>query len=300
MYIAKTSNYDFLKYRYIVACYTVLVFVGALGLYAYHYRTRGSGFSYGVEFTGGTQVLVRSSDPINSSVVRAALEKQGWRGPVTREFSDNELLIRVGEYVNDSQGLGEKIRSIIAQEYPESTLTILESESVGPGVGAELRSKSMRAVVIALIAMLIYIALTFWSWSYALGAVVALFHDAFIMLAFFLMLDRDITMAFISAVLAVLGYSINDTIIIFSYIRENRKKMPEKPLYDVINISINQSLRRTLLTSFSTTLAVGSMLIFGGEAIRDFCSALLVGIIFGTYSSIFMASPVMMMVSKEK
>lgn len=299
MHAAKTK-YDFLKYRFIVALYTLVVFGGAIGLYVYNYRTRGSGFMYGVDFTGGTQVLMRSTEPLNSGVVRAALEKEGWRGAVTREFADNEMLVRVGEYSNDAQGLGDRIRTVIAAQYPASTVTILQSESVGPGVGAQLRNKSAKAIALALIAMLIYIALTFWSWSYALGAVVALFHDAFIMLAFFLLLDRDITMETIMAIITVLGYSINDTIVIFSYIRENHKKMAGVPFYDVVNISISQTLRRTLLTSLSTALAVGSMLVFGGEAIRDFCLALLVGIIFGTYSSIFMASPVMMMLSKEK
>ncbi len=291
---------DFLKYSRIVLFFTALVFAGSAGLALYRSQTRGSAFMYSVDFTGGTQVLLKFDHAISSSEVKKALEAKGWAGIMTREFPNNELLVRVKAFENDAQGLGVLIQQAIMEAVPGTQATILSTEAVGPGVGAELRTKSIYAILFALIALLLYIAVTFWSFSYAVGAVVALIHDAIIMLTFFLLFDRDISITVIGAILAVLGYSINDTIVIFSRIRTNLKKMPQLPAAQVINLSINQTLTRTLLTSFTTLLTVASMVIFGGEALRDFSVVLLIGIIFGTYSSIFIASPVMLLFYKQE
>jgi len=296
----QVGTIDFLKYsRFILFC-TTLVFAGSAGLALYRAQTRGSAFMYSVDFTGGTQVLLKFENAVSSSQIKNALEAKGWTSVITREFPNNELLIRVKAFENDAQGLGGLIRQAIIEALPETKVTILSTEAVGPGVGAELRSKSMYAILFSLIALLLYIAATFWSFSYAIGAVVALIHDAIIMLTFFLLFDRDISITVIGAILAVLGYSINDTIVIFSRIRTNLKKMAQLPVAQVINLSINQTLTRTLLTSFTTLLTVASMVIFGGEALRDFSVVLLIGIIFGTYSSIFIASPVMMLFYRQE
>jgi len=301
VFTAQSGNaIDFLKYnRFILFC-TALVFAGSAGLALYRAQTRGSAFMYSVDFTGGTQVLLKFGNAVSSGQVKSALEAKGWTGIITREFPNNELLIRVKAFENDAQGLGGLIRQAIADALPGTEVTILSTEAVGPGVGAELRNKSIYAILFSLIALLFYIATTFWSFSYAIGAVVALIHDAIIMLTFFLLFDRDISITVIGAILAVLGYSINDTIVIFSRIRANLKKMPQASINHVINLSINQTLTRTLLTSFTTLLTVASMVIFGGEALRDFSVVLLIGIIFGTYSSIFIASPVMMLFYRQE
>lgn len=291
---------DFLKYRQVVLFFTLLVFAGSAGLALYRYQTRGSAFVYSVDFTGGTQVLLKFDTHVSSPAVKSALEAKGWNNVIIREFPNNELLVRIKAFENDSSGLGVLIRQALLDAMPNQGISILQTEAVGPGVGAELRSKSIYAVLFALLALLLYIAVTFWSFSYAIGAIVALVHDAIIMLTFFLLFDRDISITVIGAILAVLGYSINDTIVIFSRIRSNIKKMPLVPLDEVLNISINQTLTRTLLTSFTTLLTVASMVIFGGEALRDFSLVLLIGIIFGTYSSIFIASPVMMLFYRQE
>ena len=163
-----------------------------------------------------------------------------------------------------------------------------------------LRSKSFWAVVLSLLLMLIYIALRFWSFAYAMGAIVSLFHDAIVILAFFLLFDKEISMNVIGAILAVLGYSINDTIVIFARIRENVKRLPNMSMYDVINLSITETLSRTILTTFATTLVVIALFLFGGETLRDLSLALLIGIVFGIYSTIFIATPVLYMLYKEK
>jgi preprotein translocase subunit SecF len=302
-YINAKSNsrvIDFLKYRFFTAVISVCIIGVFVGSYIYKVKTRGYAFSYSVDFTGGTQVLLKVGDgDIEGSFLRSILEKGGWANPVIREFGSGEYLVRVKEFSSDVKGLAEKIRSVIASEVKRDDIIILQSETVGPGVGAELRWNSQRAILFALLAILFYIAFIFWSFSFAIGAIVALLHDALVMLAVFLLFDRDISINVIGAILAVLGYSINDTIVIFSRIRNNISTMEGVSLYDVVNKSIHQMLKRTLLTSVSTALAVVSLLFLGGEPLRDFSLTLLVGIIFGTYSSMYIASPVMMLLYKE-
>ncbi len=154
--------------------------------------------------------------------------------------------------------------------------------------------------MLGLILMLMYIAWRFWSFAYASGAIVALFHDAIVILLFFLLFDKEISMNVIGAIMAVLGYSVNDTIVIFSRIRENLKSMRGVSTDQVVNISLNQTLRRTILTSASTGLVVMALILLGGEALRDLSLALFIGIVFGTYSSIYIASPVMLLLYNKE
>lgn len=291
---------DFLRYRLAIASVSLVILVGALGTYLYKEKTYGQAFKYSLDFTGGTQVLLRFQKPVSVLELKDVLDKAGWPGAVTREFSPTEILVRVRDFVNDANGLAVKIQQALQAAIPDNTSVILQSEAVGAGVGAELRWNAFMAVLISLIALLIYIAFSFWSVAYAVGAVVALAHDALIMLSFYLLFDREISITGIGAILAVLGYSINDTIVIFSSFRKNIKKMHGASLYHIVNTSINQTLRRTLLTSFSTLLTVVPMFVLGGEALRDFTLTLLIGIIFGTYSSIYIASPVMMLLYKHR
>lgn len=292
---------DFLKYRIACAVYSICLVLAFAGTYVYKANTYGEAFTYSIDFTGGTQVLLKFDKPVSSHNVKEVVEKAGWSGAVTRDFSGSqEIIVRVKEFSNDAKGLGGRILQAVQIAMPDVKVSLEQSEAVGAGVGAALRGKSIYAIVIGLILMLAYIVLRFRSFAFAAGAVVALLHDAIVMLAVFLFLDKEISVTFIGAVLAVVGYSINDTIVIFAQIRDNIKKMAGVPLYDVVNISINQTLRRTLLMSFATGLTVASMFIFGGEVLRDFSLAFLVGIVFGTYSSIYIASPVMMLLYKEQ
>ncbi|MFI5333035.1 MAG: protein translocase subunit SecF [Candidatus Babeliales bacterium] len=291
---------DFLKYRIVTALISAFIIFGSVGLYFYKMHTRGYAFAYSIDFTGGTQVHMRFEKPISVAQLKDVLENHGWSNAVVREFSSTEVLIRVKEFASDAQGLADRMREAIVHDLPDNTVTVLQSEAVGAGVGAELRWKSARAVLVGLIAMLMYIAVTFWSTAFALGAIVSLIHDVIVMLAMFLILDKEISINVIGAVLTVIGYSMNDTIVVFARIRSMLKTMSNAPLYDIVNTSINTTLRRTILTSFATTLTVLSMLILGGEALRDFALALLIGIVFGTYSSIYIASPVMMLLYKNK
>lgn len=291
---------NFLKYTRITVLISTALIV-AFGITAvYRYQTRGSVFSYSVDFTGGTQVLFKFDTFVDNAIVRQVVADKGWSNPSARPFGENEVLVRVREYESDARGLGQRMQAALQDALPNNTVTMIQTESVGSGIGAGLRGKSIKAILFVLILMLLYIGLRFWSFAFATGAVVALIHDGIIVLAIFLFLDREISNNFVAAVLTVLGYSINDTIIIFSQMREFLKRRTTETLDEIVNKSLNYTLRRTLLTSFATGLPVTVMLIFGGEALRDFSLALLVGIFFGTTSSIYVASPVMMLLYPKK
>src|ERR1700722_12241767 len=171
---------DFLKYRIACAIYSVCLIAAFVGAYIYKTNTRGEAFTYSIDFTGGTQVLLKFDKPISSSNLKDVVEKAGWAGAQLREFSSTELLVRVKEVASDAKGLGERIRTAVQSAMPGVTVSMEETESVGAGVGASLRYKSLRAVIIGMILMLLYIALRFWSFGFAVGAVVALIHDALV------------------------------------------------------------------------------------------------------------------------
>lgn len=291
---------DFLKYRSICIFFSVSFTLAFVGLFMYRKITTGEAFSYSVEFTGGTQALFGFDHPIKSGNVVAVLEKNGWGGATIREFGPQELLVRVKDFSNDIMGLGEKMRQALEQGMTGTTVKLLQIDSIGKGIGEALTWNSTKAIVIGLILMLMYIWFRFWSFSFALGAIIALFHDAIAILLFFMLCNKEISINVIGAILAVLGYSINDTIVIFTRIRDNIKLMKNSSMQHIVNVSINQTLRRTTLTSFATSLIVIALIVLGGEALRDLSVALLIGIAVGTYSSIYIASPVMLLFYKEK
>lgn len=290
---------QFIKYRMWVAISSMLFLGGFFVSAMYHYSKYGNVFLYSIDFTGGTQVLLKSTSPLESDALRKKLAEYGWQNVDIRFSSNNECIIKVQDFASDSKGLGEKIKEAAQATITEGSVELLQSEGVGPGIGESLRTKSLRAIIVSLIAMLFYIAFRFWSFAFAIGAVIALLHDAIAMVAMLYFFNKEISMNVIGAILAVLGYSINDTIVIFSRIRQDLARNNNKPLDETINESINRTLTRTMLTSISTALPVIAMLLFGGEALYNFSFVLIVGIIFGTYSSIYIASPIMMLFYDE-
>ena len=291
---------DFLKYRYVCAFFSALMMVAFGGLIIYKRATRGHAFNYSIEFTGGTQGLFKFEKPVSSQEVIKILEHSGWQGVSTREFraSDNELLVRVKETAENVTDSGERMRFAMEKELGQS-VQLLQIDSIGQAVGQALSTSSLKAVIIALILMMIYVAVRFWSTAFGVATLVALFHDAIAVLLFFLLFDKEISINVIAAILAVLGYSVNDTIVVFSRIRENLGSLKNTSAHAIANLSLNQTLRRTLLTTFATTLSVVAMVIFGGEVLKDLSWALLVGIVFGIYSTIYIASPTMLLLYKE-
>jgi preprotein translocase subunit SecF len=284
---------NYLKYRYYCAAFFGLLVVAGFGGYFYNLNKYGSAYNFSVDFTGGTQMLVKFAQPITSDQVRSVLGSKGYTGLELREFSNNEILIRIQKFDDDIQGVGTKIAEALQEDLKDNTVEIREVNSVGSAVGENLRWGAIKAIIISLILMLIYVAIRF-QFAFSVGAVFALFHDALVIAVYFLLTRQEVSIDVIGAILMVLGYSVNDTIVIFSRIRENLAVMGNAKLYDIVNTSINQTMSRTIRTSLSTALVVFSLLLFGGEMLRGLSITLLLGIVFGTYSSIFVASPVMM------
>lgn len=292
---------DFLKYRWFSAALSAIIIITFVGTYFYKLVTQHQTFNYSVDFTGGIETRLSFSSSVSGEQIEHILRDNGWPGAITRKFSPTEYSIRVKKEAKDVQSEAEKIRDTLKNNLSENyQINIEQTDSVGSATGSTLRTKSLYAVIASMILMLLYIALRFWSFSYAMGAVVSLFHDAIVILAIFLLFDKEISINVIGAILAVLGYSINDTIVIFARIRDNARQMPNASMYDIINISVTETLSRTILTTFATTLVVIALFLFGGETLSDLSLALLIGIIFGIYSTIFIATPVLYMFSQKK
>lgn len=287
--MAEYTRIDFLKYRFVAAFFSCALLAAGVAGYVYH-----GGFSYSVDFTGGTQVLFKFNKPVGSEQLKTALAHGGWGEVVVRELGDSDVVIRVKEYNSDVAGVAEKIKTVLEKEFDGLSVSLQEASAVGPAAGEMLFTNSLFMTLLVLLLMLAYIAWRFWSFSYGMGAVIAIFHDAVAILTVFVCMNMEISPNVICAMLAMIAYSINDTIIIFARIRENVAKEKGKSMEVIVNESINQTLRRTLLTSFATSLTAGALFVFGGEALHAISLSFLIGIAIGTYSSIYVASPVML------
>lgn len=286
-------HYNFLKYRIPSAVLSVAIMI--IGIAAYVAK---GGFRYSVDFTGGTEVHVRFENPENTAAIKKVVHDE-WQGTLFNCLGLNEVIVRVQETVDKTKGLDEKILASINSVSVDNPGSVIKVNSISNSVGQSLWAKFLKAIIVSLLLLLVYITLSF-QFAFAVGAIVGIVHDAVIVLTFLILLDKEISIEVIGALLATLGYSINDTIIIFSRIRQNLKLEKGKSLYTIVNLSLNQTLRRTILTSSATALVVLSQFVFGGATIRDMSLTLLLGIIFGTFSSIYIASPVMMLFSKDK
>ncbi|TPW17796.1 MAG: preprotein translocase subunit SecF, partial [bacterium] len=187
-------------------------------------------------------------------------------------------------------GLASKIQTALVQRYPGITVETLRQEIVGPKVGRELTGKAFMALLFSVIAIMVYVAFRFHGWEFGLGAAIALFHDTLVTLGIFSMLNKEIGLTVLAAFLTVAGYSVNDTIVVFDRVRENMQKQRKTPLFDLMNMSINQTLSRTILTVMTVMFTAASLYFLGGEVLHDFALAMLIGVGFGTYSSVFVAS----------
>jgi preprotein translocase subunit SecF len=280
--------------RYSKLCLTLFLFL-ALGFgLSYWFK---QGFNYSVDFTGGTQLQLKFEKPVSGDKIKNLLSDAGWKSVDIRVFSPTQLLVRLQSEV-ELKVLQKQVDEILAKS-TDGGFSILKVDSVSPKIGKTLRADSIKAIIISLLMMLLYISIRFKR-SFAIGAVMALVHDTLVICLFFLLTGREISTDVIAAIIMILGYSINDTIVIFSRIRENLNSIKDRTLVEVVNISLNETLRRTILTSLSTALVVIPLILGGSETLRGLSLATLIGIIFGTYSSIFIASPVMILLDRSK
>jgi len=246
--------------------------------------------SVGIDFTGGSIIEVGYQQPVELEPIRGALESQGFPDAIVQHFgSASEVLIRlVPDENKDKAELSSEI-IVILQDISDERIDVRRVDFVGPQVGEELTEDGGLAVLYALIAILIYVAFRF-EYRFSLGAVAALVHDVVITLGFFSIFQLDFDLSVLAAILAVIGYSLNDTIVVFDRVRENFRKIRKQTSLEVVNVSINQTISRTLMTSFTTLLVLLSLFFLGGEAIHAFALALIVGVVVGTYSSIYVAT----------
>ncbi|MCX7064669.1 MAG: protein translocase subunit SecF [Proteobacteria bacterium] len=276
---------DFMGLRTYGAIFSILVMVISLGSLA----TRG--LNFGLDFTGGTLVEMQFVDPVVPEDVRALLAGAGLEHAVVQHFgSERDVLIRVPPQKDESQALiGDHLRSVLTAQYPGVELR--RSEFVGPAVGAELRETGGLAVLAALGAVMVYMMFRFTS-KFGIGAVVALIHDVVVTVGAFSVFQWTFDLPALAAVLAVIGYSVNDTVVVADRIRENFRKLRRGTPLEIINLSLTQTLDRTLMTSFTTLLVVIALFVAGGDSVRSFSIALIIGIVFGTYSSTYVAAAI--------
>ncbi|UMA66259.1 protein translocase subunit SecF [Roseivivax marinus] len=258
------------------------------------------GLNYGIDFRGGTTIRTQSTEPVDVGAYRDALQQLELGDTVISEVFDpsfgpeqNVAMVRIapqGEAESVSQATIENIRTALAEVAPDIEFTSVSS--VGPKVSGELIQTAVIAVLLAIAAVLVYIWLRF-EWQFAVGAVVALVHDVALTIGIFSELQIRFDLAIIAALLTIVGYSLNDTVVVFDRVRENLIKYKKRPLKEVLNVSINETLSRTLMTSLTTLLALIALLVLGGDVIRGFVFAMTWGVLVGTYSSIFVASAVL-------
>jgi len=255
------------------------------------------GLNYGVDFKGGTLIELRAVDKqITISQLRQSFLNMNLGDVSVKEFGkNNDFLIKFEKKENNNSNLISEIKENLTKSIG-SGFSFRRVESVGPKVSAELLNSGIIAIALSLAAMLLYIWIRF-EWQFSLGAIVALFHDVILTLGIFSLFSLEINLSIVAAVLTIVGYSMNDTVVIFDRVRENLNKFSDINIFDLTNISINETLSRTIITSVTTLLALISIYIFGGEILKGFSLAMILGVIFGTYSSIYIANPILILLN---
>ena len=279
------TKFKFMKYRKIAGIISITLFIISVGFLFFR------GLSLGLDFSGGTLIEVSYETPISLEEVRSSLESNGYADSQVVNFGTNlDVLIKVADQSGNSS-VGEDIFNILSNQ--EIPIELKRVEFVGPQVGDELRDQGGLGMLIALFMILIYVAFRF-QYKFALGAVTALAHDVVIILGLFSIFGWDFDLTVLAALLAVIGYSLNDTIVVSDRIRENfRTERVLEPI-DMVDLSLNQTLGRTIVTSLTTLLVLFALFIFGGELIRGFSLALIIGVLIGTYSSIYVVANMLM------
>lgn len=281
-------RYDFLKYRKVA----LIASIACLAVGILFFFMRG-GFVYHIDFAGGAELRINFEKSVNIDDIRGSLGKEANIQQIGSEKTSYLIQVR------DTDPAVEKtIIDKLSVGIPENKAVVESIEAIGAEVGKDAKQNAIKAVILALLGLLLYIAVRS-EFRFGVGAAVALLHDVLATLVFLVVVQEPISLHVLASVLAVLGYSINDTIVIFSKIRENMKKLQGASEYDIVNLSINQTLRRTILTSAATFLSVVAILFLGGETLRGLSAVMLVGIVAGTYSSIYVASAIMLAVGKK-
>jgi preprotein translocase subunit SecF len=289
------TQIKFMGYRKITFAFSAMLIVISIGSLFMR------GINLGIDFTGGTIIEVGYEQPVDLEPIRTTLESAGFRDTVVQHFGTaRDVLIRIAPQEGEAQSkLGDDVLSSLNQASTSGKVEMRRVEFVGPQVGEDLRDEGGLAVLFALFGILIYVALRF-EYRFSLGAIVALIHDVTITMGFFSLFGIEFDLTVLAAILAVIGYSLNDTIVVFDRIRENFRKLRKVGAEEVMNESINETLSRTIVTSLTTLLVLIALFLLGGEIIHSFALALIVGIVVGTYSSIYVASSLVLTMGVSK
>lgn len=289
MELIKKTSFDFIGKRRIA--YVISAALVLLGLAAFVQIARGKA-NLGIDFVGGTSVQLKFGRPMALGDVREALSKEGLKEAEPQQFAGGDrILIRVKRSGEGAGGTADRIQKIMQQAFPDNRFIVEASTEVGPAIGKDLQKAALLAIAIALVGIILYVTFRF-DFKFGVAATIATFHDVLAVLGILFLLGKEINLLIITALLTIAGYSLTDTVVVYDRIRENLRSMRREQLSEVINSSINQVLSRTLMTSLTTILAVLALLLLGGEVLYDFALALLLGILVGTYSSWFVASPI--------
>ncbi|MBU2038598.1 MAG: protein translocase subunit SecF [Gammaproteobacteria bacterium] len=287
------TNFNFMRLRHAASILSIILIVISIGSIAVR------GLNLGLDFTGGTLLEVQYETPESIERISTALENAGYRDVTVQHFgAETDVLVRMSEAFRDN--LGAEVLNVLQTQSADNKLTLMRSEFVGAQVGEELRDQGGLALLLALFVVMIYVAARF-QFKFSVGAVVALFHDVIIIIGLFSLFQWEFDLTVMAALLAVIGYSLNDTIVVADHIRENFRMLRRGDSEEVINYSINQTLGRTIMTSLTTALVLFALMIVGGDLIYNFAVALMIGVVVGTYSSVFVASSLLLMmkISRE-
>jgi preprotein translocase subunit SecF len=291
------TNIDFIGKRNI--SFAISAIISILGIIGIIQISRGAA-NMGIDFSGGTSMQLKFTKPLPIADARTALHKHGIAKADLQEIKDgNKLLVKVDK--NTSLALGkaaEAVQNAFKKEFADNAFTVESSTEIGPSIGDKLRNDTLVAVVISLLGIILYIAWRF-DFKFGIGATLATMHDCLAMIAVFYVMNKEINLLFVTAVLTIAGYSLTDTVVVFDRIRENLHKNLKGAMHTIFNLSINEVLSRTIVTSFTVFLASASLFFFGGEVIHDFSFALLIGVLVGTYSSVFVASPIVVILENR-
>jgi preprotein translocase subunit SecF len=290
--IIKNTNIDFMGKRKFAFVFSGILAV--IGIFTIVQMANGRA-NLGIDFAGGTAVQLKFEKPVNLHNVRKALEEGGLKDFDLQEFpAVNKILVREKKSEQELGQVADKITGMISQKMPDNKYVVDSTMVIGPKVGKRLRIDAAWAVVMATIGILIYIAVRF-RLNFAVGATIATFHDVLAVLGAFYLMGREINLILITALLTIAGYSLTDTVVVFDRIRENLRTRIKEPVEAVMNLSINEVLSRTIVTSLTVLMSSAALFLFGGEVIHDFALAMILGVIVGTYSSVFVASPVVLL-----
>ena len=286
------TNIDFMdKRRFAFMFSGVMVLLGIIALIQI---SRGAA-NLGIDFAGGTAVQLKFEQPIGIDEARKALESNGLGNADLQEFGqDNKLLIRIKASTTIEEKTAERIVAIFKKEFPANTFVVDSSTDIGPTIGKKLQQDALIAIVVSFAGIILYIAARF-EFRFGIAAALATFHDVLAVLGAFYVLDKEITLLVVTALLTLAGYSLTDTVVVFDRIRENLRMRRREHEETIINNAVNQVLSRTIVTSLTVVLVLIPLTLAGGEVLHDFSLALLWGVIFGTYSSVFVASPLLLL-----